>query len=124
MPSPREQNALLFRGTDPYPGGCREGRAIGPAQKARGGVPAESLPSDHPVWALEAHYLSLACVTFICTLSPQRIILGGGVMSQSHLFPRIRQGVQALLNGYIQAPAILRHIDTYILPPCLGRQVG
>ncbi len=121
---PRDQQADPFPGICPYHGDCLEGLASGPALKARWGVPAESLPSDHPVWALEAHYLSLACVTFICTLSPQRIILGGGVMSQSHLFPRIRQGVQALLNGYIQAPAILRQIDTYIVPPGLGSQVG
>jgi fructokinase len=45
-------------------------------------------------------------------------------MSQSHLFPLIRQEVQALLNGYIQAPAILQQIDAYIVPPGLGSQVG
>jgi fructokinase len=92
--------------------------------KARWGVSADTLPSDHPAWALEAHYLALACVTFVCTLSPQRIILGGGVMSQSHLFPLIRQEVQALLNGYVQVPAILQQIDTYIVPPSLGNLVG
>jgi len=87
-------------------------------------VAAETFLSDHPAWDLEAHYLALACVSFICILSPQRIILGGGVMSQSHLFPRIRQEVQALLNGYIQAPAILQQIDAYIVPPGLGNRVG
>jgi fructokinase len=87
-------------------------------------VPAETLPLDHPAWSLEAHYLALACVNFICTLSPQRIILGGGVMGQSHLFPLIRQEVQTLLNGYVQAPAILQQIDAYIVPPGLGSRVG
>jgi fructokinase len=87
-------------------------------------VPAETLSSDHPAWALEARYLALACVNFICMLSPQRIMLGGGVMSQSHLFPLIRQGVQALLNEYIAVPAILQHIDAYIVPPALGSRVG
>lgn len=101
-----------------------EGLASGPALKARWGVPAEALPADHPAWALEGHYLALACVNFICTLSPQRIILGGGVMGQSHIFPLIHQEVQALLNGYVQAPAILRQIDTYIVPPGLGSRVG
>lgn len=121
---PHDWQADPFPGICPYHGDCLEGMASGPALKARWAVAAESLSSDHPAWALEAHYLALACVTFICTLSPQRIILGGGVMSQSHLFPLIHQEVQALLNGYIQAPAILRQIDTYIVPPALSSRVG
>jgi fructokinase len=32
--------------------------------------------------------------------------------------------VQALLNGYIQASAILQQIDAYIVPPGLGNRVG
>lgn len=113
-----------FAGICPYHGDCLEGLASGPALQARWHVPAETLPPGHPAWVLEARYLALACVTFICALSPQRIILGGGVMSQRHLFPLIQQEVQTLLNGYIQAPAILRQIDTYIVPPTLGSQVG
>jgi fructokinase len=48
---------------------------------------------------LEAHYLALGLMAYICILSPQRIILGGGVMQQKQLFPLIRQEVQQLLNG-------------------------
>jgi fructokinase len=121
---PHDQQADPFAGICPYHMDCLEGLASGPALQARWGVPAETLPSDHPAWALEAHYLALACVTFTCALSPQRIILGGGVMSRSHLFPRIRQDVQALLNGYIQAPALLGKIDAYIVPPGLGGREG
>ena len=73
---------------------------------------------------LEAHYLALALVDFICTLSPQRIILGGGVMEQTQLFPLIRQETLQLLNGYIQASAILDEIETFIVPPGLGGQAG
>ncbi len=121
---PRDRQSDPFTGICPYHGDCLEGLASGPAIEARWGLPAESLPSDHPAWLLEARYLALACVSYICTLSPQRIILGGGVMSQSHLFPMIRQDVQRLLNGYIQAPAILQQIDAYIVPPGLGSRVG
>jgi predicted NBD/HSP70 family sugar kinase len=60
----------------------------------------------------------------ICTLSPQRIILGGGIMKQSHLFPRIQREVQVLLNGYIHVSAILQRIDRYIVPPSLGSRAG
>jgi fructokinase len=73
---------------------------------------------------LEAHYLALGLVNFITVLSPQRIIVGGGVMGQAHLYSLVRQEVQALLNEYVQAPEILECIDAYIVPPALGNQAG
>jgi fructokinase len=121
---PHDRKADPFPGICPYHGDCLEGLACGPALQARWGMAGGSLPPDHPAWVMEADYLALACVNFICILSPQRIILGGGVMSQGQLFPLIRQRVQALLNGYIQAPAILEQIDTYIVPPGLGSRAG
>lgn len=113
-----------YPGACPYHGDCLEGMAAGPALEGRWGQAAESLPADHPAWELEAHYLAFGLVSFICTLSPQRIVMGGGVMEQSHLFPEIRRRVQALLNGYVQAPEILENVDEYIVPPALGSQAG
>jgi fructokinase len=98
--------------------------ACGPAIQARWSLPSEQLPADHPAWPLEARYLALALVNFICTLSPKRIILGGGVMSHAPLFPMIRREVVALLNNYVQARAILDDIDHYIVPPGLGPRSG
>jgi fructokinase len=65
-----------------------------------------------------------ATINIITILSPQRIIMGGGVMKQEHLFPKIRAKVQTLLNGYVQHPAITEGIDGYIVPPGLGRRAG
>ncbi len=113
-----------FPGICPYHGNCLEGLASGPAIERRWGQKAQDLPPEHPAWDFEADYLAQALHTFICTLSPQRIILGGGVMNQAHLFPRIRQRVQHSLNGYVQSPAILTDIDTYIVPPGLGGRAG
>ncbi len=121
---PHDFQADPFPGLCPYHGDCLEGLACGPAIKARWGQPAETLPPDHPAWALEAHYLALGLVAYIVTLSPQRIMLGGGVMAQTHLFPLIRQEVQTLLNGYIQSPALLGQIQDYIVPPALGNRAG
>jgi fructokinase len=73
---------------------------------------------------MEAHYLALAIHNYICTLSPNRVILGGGVMQQKHLFPLIHEEVKRLLNGYIRLPMILERIDEYIVPPALGDQSG
>src|SRR5262249_39549214 len=85
---------------------------------------AETLPPDHPAWPLEAHYLALGLVNIIVTLSPQRIVLGGGVMSQAQLFPLIRAEVKRLLNGYLQAAPVLDQIDEYIVPPALDSRAG
>ena len=121
---PRDAAADPFPGACPFHGDCLEGLASGPALLERWGRAAETLPPEHAGWALEARYLALALVNFICTLSPQRIVMGGGVMEQSHLFPLVRRDVKALLNDYVQAPAILEDIDDYIVPPALGGRAG
>ncbi|MBK6328399.1 MAG: ROK family protein [Chloroflexi bacterium] len=113
-----------YKGRCPYHGDCLEGMAAGPAIGERWGQPAFELPADHPAWELEAHYLALALRSYICTLSPQRIIMGGGVMEQPQLFPLLRQKTIDYLAGYVQSPAILERIDSYIVPPGLGNQAG
>lgn len=122
IPHDREKDP--FDGVCPYHGDCLEGLASGPAIEKRWGTLAHELPDTHPAWNLEAKYLALALTGFICTLSPQRIILGGGVMQRRLLFPRIRAKVLELLNGYVQTSAILEHIDRYIVPPGLGDKSG
>lgn len=121
---PRDPAIDPFPGACPYHGDCLEGLASGPALRARWGQPAETLPDEHPAWDLQAHYLALALNNFICTLSPQRIIVGGGVMSRPVMFPLLRAKVQALLNGYVQHPALLSQIENYIVPPALGNRAG
>ncbi len=121
---PHDLAADAYPGHCPFHGDCLEGLACGPAMAERWKQHADTLPVDHPGWALEANYLALALVNFICTLSPQRIILGGGVMSHAPLFPMIRARVVELLSNYVQSPAILDHSDRYIVPPALGNRSG
>jgi fructokinase len=113
-----------FEGICPFHKDCFEGLASGPAIQARWGQPAETLSPDHPAWKLEAHYIALALANYIYTLSPLRIILGGGVSKQTHIFPQIHNEVQSILNKYIQSPQILDHIQDYIVPAGLGAQAG
>ena len=113
-----------FAGICPFHGDCLEGLASGPAMDARWLQPAEQLSDDHPGWVLEAQYLALALVNFICTLSPERIVLGGGVMSRELLLPLLRLQVLELLNNYVRAPQILDAIDDYIVAPWLGKNAG
>jgi fructokinase len=121
---PHDRSVDPFPGICPFHGDCLEGLASGPAMHSRWGAPPDQLPEHHPAWSLEAHYLALGLVSWICTLSSQRIILGGGVMQQSRLFPMIRKELSDLLNGYIQARALTAGLDTYIVPPKLGGRAG
>ena len=113
-----------FKGVCPYHGNCFEGLASGPALQKRWGVEASTLEKDHPAWEKEAHVIALALCSYICILSPDIIILGGGVMQQQQLFPLIRKKVLELLHGYVQAMSIIQNIDSYIVPPGLGTRSG
>ncbi len=108
----------------PYHKGCLEGLACGPAIEKRWGVSARDMAPDHPAWALEANYLAQMCVNAIVSFSPEKIILGGGVMQQPHLFPLIRKEVLRLLGGYVQHPAVLNGMEDYIVPPGLQTESG
>jgi len=124
IPLPHNKSLDPFEGICPFHKDCFEGLASGPALEKRWGQKAETLPANHPAWELEAHYIALALSSFICTLSPERIILGGGVSQQSNLMPLIREKTCESLNNYVQSPAILENIDSYILPPKLGNRAG
>jgi fructokinase len=113
-----------FPGFCPFHGDCFEGMAAGPAIEKRWGQKAEMLPPAHPAWELEAEYIAQALVNYVTILSPQKIIIGGGVMEAPGLFPMIRERTQQILNGYVQAPQILEQIDEYIVPPGLGNKAG
>ena len=121
---PHDRAVDPFAGSCPYHGDCLEGLASGPAMEARWGAPAGSLPEQHPAWDLEAEYLAYAVANITVTLSPERIVMGGGVMQQRHLFPNIRRRVIDTLSGYGVAEGIVDAIDDYIVPPALDDDSG
>ncbi len=112
-----------FKGTCPYHENCLEGLAAGPAIEARYGKKAHELSNQVEVWVLEGYYIAQALVNYILTLSPQRIILGGGVMHQEQLMPIIHREVLRMLNGYILTPQ-LQDIEKYITLPQLNDNQG
>src|SRR5581483_10424095 len=102
-----------------------EGLASGPAIEARTGQPGATLTEDHPAWDTVAHALAQMCHILVATVAPQRILLGGGVVSgHAHLFPRIRRLLLSSLNGYLHIPEMLDDIDHFIAPPGLGTLAG
>jgi fructokinase len=92
--------------------------------QARWGMPARDLPAGHPGLELEAHYLALGLANWVCTLSPRRIVMGGGVTQQELLFPLMRAELLRLLNGYVQACDITDRPEHYIAPARLGPRAG
>lgn len=114
-----------FAGKCPYHSHCFEGLAAGPAIKERWGKNGVELDASHEAWEMEAWYIAQALAQYIMILSPQKIILGGGVMHQKQLFPMIREYVVKNLNGYIQRPELeMANLDQYIVEPGLGDNAG
>lgn len=113
-----------FAGSCPYHGDCLEGLAAGPALEQRWGIKGQDIADDHQAWQLEAYYIGQAVTNAILLLSPQKIILGGGVMHRKHLFPLIHQQVQQNLNGYVHSEKVTEAIDQYIVSPSLGDNAG
>ena len=113
-----------FPGTCPFHGDCLEGLASAPALRARRGLPPEALAVDDPVWALEARYLALGLANIVTVLSPQRIVLGGGVLRHPALLGRVRGELQTTLAGYVRASAITEAVEQFIVAPALGERAG
>lgn len=112
-----------FAGVCAFHGDCLEGLASGPAIVARAGSELKDLDAAHVQWEIEADYLAQLCAQLVLTVSPQRIILGGGVMSE-RLLPLVRRRVVHWLGGYIDRREILTDIERYIVPPALGARAG
>ncbi len=112
-----------FEGVCPYHPNCMEALASGPSIEKRWNQKAYDLADNDKVWELEAYYIAQGLVNYILTLSPHRIVLGGGVMHQEQLFPLIRSQVVKLLNGYVKTEQI-NNIDEYIVPPSLNDNQG
>jgi len=121
---PHDRDLDPFRGFCPFHEDCFEGLAAGPSIEARFGQRAETLEDDHPFWQIEAGYIAHALVNYILTLSPKRIIIGGGVMQNQFMFPTVRKKVQELMNHYIEHEMLTTQIDQYIVPPSLGSHSG
>ena len=121
---PHDRAADPFPGTCPFHQDCLEGLASGFAMEKRWGQKGVELPIDHPAWALEADYLATGLANFTLVLSPERIILGGGVMEQEQLLGMVRSQVQTKLNAYLAVPKITSEIEDYIVSPGLGNKSG
>ena len=122
---PRDPAVDPYEGFCPFHKNCLEGLAAGPALERRWGIPGSQLPPGHPAWALEARYLALGLQAFLSVVSPQKMILGGGVMQQPGLLPLVRRELLTLNNHYTRhAHLTPEGIDHYVVAPGLGDKAG
>jgi fructokinase len=123
MRVPHDRGRDPFPGSCPFHGDCLEGLASGEALRQRWGVPGEEL--DRPeAWELEADYLALGLANLVLTLSPERIVLGGGVAGTPGLLALVRDRLPEVLAGYLDAPQLREGIDGYVVAPELGGRAG
>lgn len=113
-----------FPGACPSHGDCLEGLAGGPALAQR--WPADRAPfaPEHPAWDLESHYLALAVVNVITVVSPQIVIMGGGIMEVTGLIERVRANTRQLLADYLDRDELREGIGDYLVAPGLGSASG
>ena len=123
MRIPHDSDADPFPGICPYHGDCWEGLASGRAVEARWGRPAIEV-TDEAAWALEARYLALGLVSVICVLSPERVVIGGGVMNRPGLLEFVQGEIVALMNGYLGAAVRGDNISDFVTSPALGPRSG
>lgn len=112
-----------YEGCCPFHKDCFEGLASGPAIEARWGMRAIELADRPEVWEIEAYYIAQALVNYAMVLSPQRMVLGGGVMHQTQLYPLIRKYFKYLMGDYVKAKE-LEDLESYIVPYSLDDNQG
>jgi fructokinase len=114
-----------FAGVCPFHGACVEGLVSAPALRARTGLAPEQLPDDHPVWERVSAVLGQLLHAIVLAYSPERIAIGGGVLTRAALLPRLRQTLSASLGGYVPRPALSEPaISDYLVAPGLGERSG
>jgi fructokinase len=124
VPPPKKSKAVMRRGQCPFHAHCVEGYVSGPAIAKRWGVRPERLPVDSPAWEEVGEVLAYLCMNLTLTLSPKRIILGGGVMEQEQVLSMVHGAFIKLMNGYIRQPEMNAKIGDYITRPMLGANAG
>ena len=95
---------------------CLEGMASGRALEARGGGPPEQLGDDDPLWEFEIHYLAHGLADMTLMLSPEIIMIGGGVMQRPDLLQRVSNRLDEILDGYVKTPQVTH--------PHFGQEAG
>jgi fructokinase len=120
----RRAPADRFEGACAFHGDCIEGLLSGPALAARLGTHPSRVDPENPLWEPVAHDLAELLTMLVLTVSPQRIVIGGGVAGrQPHLLPMAVARMPALLGGYLR-DCTRERLAGMVVPPLLGDDAG
>lgn len=100
---------------------CAEGLAAGPAIMARFGQSLSHFDRGGAEHQLIADYLGQLCANLVLTLSPHRIVIGGGVGQTPGLIPEISAAMHRHLGGYCVG---LADRTDFLTEPTLGQDAG
>ncbi|EDQ85925.1 uncharacterized protein MONBRDRAFT_33963 [Monosiga brevicollis MX1] len=123
----RRQPGETFAGVCPFHKDCVEGLVSAPALAARRGVSQEELANlddDDFIWDAAADALANACANLLLTVSPQAIVISGGVMLRACLFDKVRARTLELLAGYVDVEQLLQRPEEVIRPSTWGNNAG
>jgi fructokinase len=109
-----------FVGICPFHRDCLEGMASGPAMAARWGATPDRLPWDHPAWQHEAWYLAHGILALLAIVSPQRVVVGGGVSQITGFHARVAGCLEDIANGYFGD----LEMSELVVPPALEQCAG
>lgn len=109
-----------FGGCCPFHQDCLEGMASGSALEARWSVSSDQLPPDHAAWELEAWYLAHGILALLATVSPSRVVVGGGVSQTTGLHDRIARCLSDIAGGYFGPHDFV----DFVVPPLLEQDAG
>ena len=120
----RDPRDREFAGVCPFHGDCLEGLASGPAIQARWGGPLAALDDHGEALDIIAGYLAQLIVSIALLTACERIVIGGGVMTDGALLPRIRAAASRVINGYLPVARRDATLEGYLVPPALGERSG
>ena len=111
-----------FAGLCPFHGDCLEGLASGPAILARCGATLSGLDRNSSHRARVIDDLGQALASIVSTLSPQRIVIGGGVSQTPGFHRDVAERMRHWLGDYPAGEAA--RSDDYVVGPTLGERAG
>jgi fructokinase len=120
----RDPRDLDFAGTCPFHRDCLEGLASGPAVEARWGAPLDALAPEHPAADVIGGYLAQLAVAIVLLIACERIVFGGGVMTNGKVLTHVRRRARELLGGYLPVARVSGDLTDFLVPPGLGERSG
>ena len=115
-----------YAGNCVYHGACVEGLvsnwSIAKRFNLKDVAQVAEIPDEDPVWDIIAYYLAVFCANLAYVISPEVIILGGGVMNRKILYSKIHKILPTIFNKYLVL--YKKTPEEFIKAPALGNLVG